>query len=306
MKKILYKKLKDKNLTQLHEFKVGSWVSIVDPDTHELEKIAKEFQLDTGHLKDALDPNEVPRYETENSDVYLFTRVPVKKDQTISTNPLLVIMRSTCVLTITNQNFPLEKLMTEKNIDFSTTQKVKLFIQFFTIVNNIYTQMITNVNRESHKAVANIDKIQNRDIIKMVEYERILNEFLNAVIQNNSMLNNILKGKSLTLFPQDRDLIEDLFLTTGQLIELSKSSMMNIRNIRDSYTTIMTNNLNRVIKFFTSLTIILTIPTIVSSFYGMNISLPFMQHPAAFGLIFTGTLIICSILLYIFQRKDWL
>lgn len=102
------------------------------------------------------------------------------------------------------------------------------------------------------------------------------------------------------------DTIEDLSLESGQLAQITKDTIRNMVNIREAYSTILTNNLNRVIKLFTSLTIILTLPTIVGTFYGMNVALPFAQNPYAFFGILGITIMLSLIALIIFIRNDWL
>ena len=116
----------------------------------------------------------------------------------------------------------------------------------------------------------------------------------------------MLSGKHFKLYEEDKDLIEDLLLSNTQLIELSQNNLRTIVNIREGYSTIMTNNLNRIIKLFTSLTVILTIPTMIASIYGMNINLPLANNPLAFIIIMTSIIIISIILLIIFIKNDWL
>src|SRR4030042_71073 len=152
-----------------------------------------------------------------------------------------------------------------------------------------------------------MEKIGNKDIVQFVNFEGVINDFLAALVPTNTILNNLLNSTAsrrlLELYEEDKDLIEDLFLSNNQLIELCKANLKTIVNIREADSTIMTNNLNRVIKFFTALTIILTVPMIASSFYGMNINLPFAEHPMAFWGILITTLVVSFILLAIFFRK---
>jgi len=303
---IYLKTLRDEDMLERQDFKPGSWLVATDPNHQELDEIALKFGLDPGHLKDAIDPHEVPRYEQEKSDLYFFSRVPVEKDGTIITEPVLIILRQDGVMTVSSGNFNFKNLVQKMSSTHTTTQKIKLFVILVGIINNSYNSMLNKLNKEINTHISNIEQISNKNIIKLIEYERILNDFLNVTVRNNTMLNMLLTGKTLHMFDADHDLVEDLFLATGQMIELTKSSLSNVKNLRDAYSTIMTNNLNRVIKFFTSLTIILTIPTIISSFYGMNIKLPIAEHSLAFGLISALTILICLGLAAFFQKKDWL
>ena len=119
-------------------------------------------------------------------------------------------------------------------------------------------------------------------------------------------MKNLLSHKLIRLFEEDRDLIEDLFLNNDQLIQLSKENLRSIVNIRDAYSTIMTHNTNRVIRFFTSVTVILTIPTIIASVYGMNVDLPFAGSPFAFLGVTIAIVIVSLGLIVMFLMNDWL
>jgi magnesium transporter len=122
----------------------------------------------------------------------------------------------------------------------------------------------------------------------------------------NNLLGPTLTGKFLELYENDKDLIEDLILSNGQLIDLCQANLKNIVNIREAYSTIVANNLNRTMKFLTSITVILTVPMIVGSLWGMNIPLPLANYSGAFPIMTLGVLAVSIILLIIFSKKKWL
>ncbi len=297
---------KETRIQQTESFRSGGWVSAVAPTQGELEDLAKRFHLELGHLTDALDPNEVPRFEEEGDCAYLYTRVPVVNGDTYSTVPVLFILHPSAVITVTRTPLGIFEKLMDGSRSVHRTDRIGLFMSFFNDIVLQYNSAISRINKLTITTSVNIDQIQNRDIVGLVGYEQILNEFLNAIIQTNAFLRGFSTNRKYFVHRTDRDLIEDLFLATGQLIELSKSSLHQARNIRDAYSTIMTNNLNRVIKFFTALTIVFTIPMIIASFYGMNVRLPLADHPYAF-LFVAGLTIVLSfgLLLFLFRRR-WL
>ena len=134
----------------------------------------------------------------------------------------------------------------------------------------------------------------------------MLNEFLSDLIPTNSIINTLLANRNFKFTEDERDLLEDIKLSNNQLIELSKANLKTIVNIREAYSTIMTNNLNRVIKLFTSLTVLLTIPTIIASIYGMNVQLPFADQSWVFAGIIGLIILILAGLSLIFIRNEWL
>lgn len=298
--------LKDRHIKSIEQHKAGVWVHAVNPTEEELQILSSELSLEPGHLRDALDPHEVPRLELENNIPYIFTRVPITDHETIITVPLLLIITETSLITVCSVPLQLFDKFLDGKITVFTTQKVKLFIQIFTEIIGSFNNSLTAINKKTRNVSINLEKIRNREILQLVTYEQILDDFHNALERTNAILNKLLTGKTLQLFEQDRELIEDLFLASGQLVELTQSSLSSVKNIRDAYSTIMTNNLNRIIKLFTSLTIILTIPTIIASLYGMNVPLPFSDHPQAFFGVLGVITIISAGLVVLFFHQDWL
>jgi len=304
-----FKSVRDEQLKKIGKFKTGSWIYVEDPDKKELSQLAKKLSLEAGHLTDSTDPYEVPRLEIEKEAVYIFTRIPFSlenKIEKITTVPLLVVISNNFIMTICQKPLYFIDKFLEGNIDFSTTQKTKLFLLIFSQINSSYNRNLTRIIRQVRTISIHLENIKNHDIVQFVMFEAVLNDFLSALNPTNNILKQLLSGKILKLYENDKDLTEDLFLSNNQLIERSQMNLNIISNIRNAYSTIMTNNLNRVIKFLTALTIILNVPMIISSFYGMNVALPLAGSPLAFWQISSFTLIITLILLLIFSKNRWL
>ena len=290
----------------LNKFKVGSWVYAENPSEEELKYLSKSFHLEKGLLKDALDPNEVPRMEVEKSTTYIFTRIPYSESGKVSTMPVLVALGKDFLITVSQGPLPLLEKFIKGEVDFYTTQKTKLFLQLFSEINASYNVFLNNINRRVRAMSIELEKISNKDIVQFVTFEGNINDFLGALVPTHTILKNILSGKFLKLYEKDEDLTEDLFLANGQFIESCRTILKTIVNVREAYSTIITNNLNRVIKLLTALTIILTVPTIIASFYGMNVRLPFADTPLAFFGILGVAVLISVFLLVIFIKNRWL
>lgn len=306
MVKIYYKNLRKKELKSLPEFKVGSWVHAENPTQEEIRRLSTKLDLEESLLNDALDPNEVPRMESEDGITYIFTRAPYEIEQEISTLPLLIAIGDEFILTLSPKKLSFLEQFQKNQVDFYTTQRTKLFIQLFFAINSRYNTLLTNIGRRVREARVRIRKISKKDIVQFVNFESILNDFLASLVPTKNMIQKILSGSHLKLYEEDKELVEDLFLANGQLIESCKSTLKNITNIRGAYSTIMTQDLNRIIKLLTSLTILLTIPTIIASIYGMNVPLPFQESPLAFVGIMGVTVLISAILLFVFIKNEWI
>lgn len=308
MVKIYYRDGKNKQLQVLTEFKPGSWLHVENPTKDEIVYLEEKFSLEDGLLRDATDIYEVPRLEVENGIVYIYTRYAYNDDATVLTAPLLIALGKNFIITVTANDFPyLERFLGMKNGQgVITSQRVRMFTQLFHLVNSTYNTILQNINKKVRAISIKVDKIDNKDIIQFVNFEMVLNDFLSALIPSGAVLRNLLPGKVIKFNEEDKDIMEDLLLSNGQLVEISQANLRAIVNIREAYSTIMTNNLNRVIKLFTSLTVILTIPTMIASIYGMNVALPLQSSPIAFYLIISGLVITSIILILIFIKNRWL
>ncbi|MDA1316996.1 MAG: magnesium transporter CorA family protein [bacterium] len=302
---IFYRNLRDKKLQTLDAFRVGSWVHVQEPTDDELAELVEKYSLDEGLLKDATDQYEVPRLEVEDGGTYIFSRYPFSRLHRITTSPILFILKDQILITITKEKSPLLDGFLDRNT-FYTTQKTKLFLQIFTVINTSYNSYLHTMSRETRSSSYELERINNKDITQFVEYERVLNDFHLALVRTNAVLKNLLSHKFIKLYEEDRDLIEDIFLNNDQLIQITKENLTSIVNIRDAYSTIMTNNTNRVIRFFTAVTVILTIPTIIASIYGMNVALPFQDAPLAFMGVMIVILLLSVGLVFMFLMNDWL
>ena len=306
MIKIYKKTINDKTLKTLKNFNVGSWIYVEDPNEKEIKSLVKNLNFETDLLKDALDPHEVPRLEIEDQITHIFTRVPYIEEEKVITTPLLITIGDNFLATICSKKLPFLEDFTQGKEVFYTSQKTRLFLQIFSRINQTYNKFLTDISKNVRSVSVKLERIENTDVIRFVSFEIILNDFLTALNPINNLLQNLLSGRFLKLYEKDKDLIEDLSLGTSQLIERCKADLKTIVNIRESYSTIITNNLNRVIKLLTALTIILTIPTIIASIYGMNVKLPLADNPLVFIWIIGITFLFSLVVLLVLLKKRWL
>ncbi|MDP3880855.1 MAG: magnesium transporter CorA family protein [bacterium] len=308
MLRIFYKNKQMLELEERQRFERGVLIELIDPTSEEIEYLHKKLKINSSLIHDALDPYEVPRLEAEHDNKYVFLRFPVKDEGVVSTVPFLVVAGDHFVMFVSSKRLPLIDELNETLEDITTTQKTKMVLQILERMHSNYKSLLYGINKDINSLslrAAGV-KIENRDIMKFIDFEESLNDFLNALVPYKNILNKLLDGKALTLYNEDKDLIEDLLLSSDELVLLSQTSLKSSINIRDAYSTVLTNNLNRVIKFLTSLTIILTVAVIIPSIYGMNLDLPLQSHPHAFLIIMAITAAISIFLVWLFSKKKWL
>lgn len=301
-----FRSAKEPSIIIREDIKPGTWVHAENPTAEEVRTLIEKIGLEEGLVQDALDFYEVPRFEKEDGVVYLYTRFPATVDGSLGTIPILIAITNSAVVTISTRSVPFLKQYIDGNIPLLTTQRTKLFLHLVQGGAKSFERHLTAIRKEVQRNKVSIDTISNKDIVRLVLLESTLNDFVGALTPTYTALHTILAGKHLTFHEDDKDMVEDLELQSKQVIESAKSNLKTIQNIRSAYTAIMSNNLNDVIKLLTALTIVLTIPTILGSLYGMNVPIPFSESTHAFFGITMTAVVLMGVAALLFSKKGWM
>ncbi|NCN11982.1 magnesium transporter CorA family protein [Candidatus Kaiserbacteria bacterium] len=285
----------------------GVWTHVIAPSETEFETLIQLYGLEETIIKDIGDFFEVPRFEREGKSAYFFARYPYDvKDIDIDTAPILIILGDTFLITIASQEVPFLKPFIEGKREFSTIHKTRLFLEFLSELMMTYEQKLTRTRRMVYRDMGRVRSIRGRDIQRLVFLEQELNESISALAPTNTWLNQLTKGNYIQLFSEERELLDDLLIENAQLVDSAKSILKTIQNIRGASEAILTQNLNGTIRMLTAFTIILTIPTLIASLFGMNVDIPFDNNPYGFVIVLGSILCVIGITLYFFRRNRWL
>ncbi len=306
MNVIYHKSTRSRKLKIVEDFEPGCWVHSEKPTPEDIEFLTKKLALDPNLIEDALDRFEVPRLEDSEGVTYVYVRVPHENKDKVITVPLLIAVGSNFIATVTPESLPLFDTFTKEKIEFSTTFKVQLLLKILEHLSDLYTYYLMRISRGIRSIVSQLEDIDNKEIIQFVHFEGTLNDLLAALVPMSVIFQKLINRKSLKFYSKDRDALEDLYLSNGEHREICVTNLKSIVNIREGYSTIMSNNLNRVIKLLTMMTILLTIPMIISSLFGMNLNLPLAHSPYAFWWVLAITFAFSSLFLGIFIYKKWL
>ena len=308
MTTIYYSRANSRTLQTLGEPRAGAWIVSTAPNEAELATLAEAYKLDPDNLADAVDIYEAPRIEVEDGVVYIYTRYCYPEGKEIATEPLLIAYTADYLLTVVRAETDILKRLTSDTAEFVTTQKTKTLLQILTEINLSYERQLRKVSKRILQMRAHMrqSQINTKEFVGIIELEEDLNEFLSALQPQALLFRSLLSGKYLRLYEEDRDIIEDIERTTGELIGQLQGRLRTLVNMRQAYDAIATNNLNNTFKRLTSIAIFLTIPTIIGGLYGMNVAIP-LQHTRyafLFVLALIASLILAAVLM--FKRKKWL
>lgn len=302
-----FRTIKDTTMRELPESRSGIWVHAVNPTPSEIEELTKKFNLDSDLIVDALDIYEVPRLEKYEDLIYYFTRYPYTDKAGNVTAPIMIVIGGDFVLTLSVYEVPQFKKFFSGNKVLVTTQKTKFFIEIMNIFTNSYEKELRRFQKSVNKDRSRLSSIKPTDIERLVGYETKLNGMVDALVPTNAWIQKISIQKGyLKLYEEDLDMIQDLVIANNQVVNSARSVLTTIQNIRGATEAIMSSRLNNVLQFLTVLTILLTIPLVIASLYGMNVDLPFQEESHAFAGIMLFNAIILTILYFIFKKKKWL
>lgn len=307
MTRIFHSSTKTPELTELQAATDGAWIHLESPNEDELSTLSKNYDLDIDLLKDGIDPNESPRIERDGDQVYIFTRFCLPEAEKATTAPLLVIYTKSVTITVCEKPFiHLEQIVTGSP-GIITSKRAQLVLGILQSINGGYKRRINSASRRilQTRSLLDKDQITNKDFIGFIDIEEDLNDFMLVLEPMAGVLNSLLNGRFMQLYEEDKDLIEDLSLGNLELTQLAQSRLSTLRNIREAYSTIMANNLNKVFKLMTSITILMGIFTLITGVYSMNISLPAAHEPNAFWIILGITSALIGIATYFFKKNRW-
>ncbi len=301
-----YKTVRDEEFQLIPEMREGCWIHVEEATADDIGILAHKLGLEVTDLQDCLDKYEVPRVERVQGTVLIFTRHPTEYETGLYTSTLTIILAPHYIVTISPHQSHLVRNFILQRSKLSTLQKSKLLISMLLKITQEFNVHIRRVRHNVLRQEKEIISVDSEDITALTKNEEILNQYMSALLPLRSVLEAITSGKYTNLYEKDHELLDDLLNAVRQSEDLCSISLKSIRSLRDSYQIIFTNNLHKTIKLLTALTILFNIPTMTASLYGMNVQLPFAQHPWAFIYIMGATLMFVTVAVLYFQRKRWL
>lgn len=301
-----YKDVRSPELSVLEKHKARAWVCVEHPTSEEIDQLVSQFDLDPGHMSDALDSDEMPRIEREGDTTYIFVRYAyVNDDLELTTAPLLFVLNKHVLMTVALHSMPRLQHFTSAKFEFTTTQHTKLLLLILSQIIDQYEVYINNIGKRIKTIRTRLrdHEVVNQDFIDFVVVEDELNEFLSGLQPTAAILRRLLASKSIPLYEADQDLLEDLLLSNEQSIEACRNNIKSIVSIREAHATIAGNNLNRSMKILTAATVMIALPNVFFGMFGINFPLPFAGQQWAYFAIVGFTVLITLIVFMIARAR---
>lgn len=289
----------------------GSWINIVAPSDEELILVSKKTGVTLDFLRAALDDEETSRIDIEDNTLLIIVDIPFTEMEdnslTYDTYPLAIIHTEKQLITVCLKNSKIiTDFINQKVKSFFTFKKSRFTLQILNRISTYYLLYLRQIDKKSLMIEKRLHKsMKNRELIQLHSLEKSLVYFSTSLKANEITLEKMLKLELMQKYEEDKDVLEDVIIENKQAIEMTEIYSNILASTMDFFASVISNNLNIVMKVLASVTILMAIPTIMSGIYGMNISyLPFAQADHSFEIVMGMTFGICALVAFILYKKD--
>jgi magnesium transporter len=278
-------------IQQIEEAYEGCWIALTAPTAAELLETAGHYHIDLDHLRAPLDEEERSRIEVEDDYTMIIVDIPIteerKEKEYYVTIPCGIIITKDNIFTICLEDTPiLEGFMDGRVRNFWTYRKTRFFLQILNRNAAMYLQYLRMIDKKSDEVEKKLHiSTKNQELIDLLELEKSLVYFTTSLRSNEVVLERMLKIEAIRKYPEDEELLGDVIIENKQAIEMADIYSNILSGTMDAYASVISNNLNIVMKVLAVITIIMSIPTMIASFWGMNVPVPLADNPHGFAIL---------------------
>lgn len=303
----IFRTVEDK-LQEENEVSEGCWVALTKPTNEELQTVVRETGIDIDDLRAPLDDEGRSRIEQEGDCVIVLVDIPSldEKDRYV-TIPLGIYMTKQAIVTVCLEETPvLKAFMNNRVREFYTFKKTRFVFQILYRNATSYLRYLRIIDRKSEQIEEKLHISQkNKELIELLELEKSLVYFTTSLRSNETVLEKLLRTEKVKKYPEDEELLEDVIIENKQAIEMANIYSGILSGTMDAFASVISNNLNVVMKFLSTVTIVLSIPTLIASLFGMNfVNIPLGDNPYGFVIVTVCTLILTALVTIFFQKKN--
>jgi len=289
----------------------GCWIHVIDPTPEEINRLV-QLGVPQDYITYSLDIDERSRTEREDDGTLLILlRTPLYQGDMVdipyTTVPLGIIIKEEFIVTISRwQNDILYEFASGRVRGLSTGKKYRFVLRVLLVTAQRYLNRLREINKRVEELEDQLQaSMKNKEVYELLKYQKSLVYFNTALKGNELMLERLQRAQLFRRYPEDEDLLEDVITENQQAIEMVNISNNILSSMMDAFASIISNNLNVVMKFLTSVTIVLSLSTVVTSYFGMNVAFPMQAHPLAYLIILLGVITLSLMVVVLFARRNW-
>lgn len=312
---IKYWKTDDRRIHEEDSVDNGIWVQMVNPSVAEGQTIAEQLNVDIEDVLAALDEEESSRIEMQDGYTLILVDIPTieirHEKESYTTIPLGIILTQEEIVTVCTEDTPvLQTFVSNRVKEFSTKKKLRFVYQILYRISALYQSDLRVIDKKRTEIEERVgDDTEDVDLIALHELESTLVYFATSLRANGVVLDRLTRYKRLEQYPEDKELLGDVIVENKQAIEMTSIYRDIINGTRELMSSVIDNRLNNVMKYLTSITLVMAIPTVISGIYGMNVGtewMPLAAAPHGFLIICMLMLLVCIIIILILRKKKML
>ena len=273
----------DNLLHRVDEAEKGDWINLTNPTEAEILATADETGIYEEFLRYPLDDEELPRVESEDDQIMIIINVPVicEAEVVYETMPLGIILNDDYIVTVCLEDMALPQYISNHRVKgLATFKKTRFIFQLLQLETNLYLKYLRDINRRHENIERQLHRtLKNQELMQLLNLEKSLVYFTTSLRSNDKVMEKLMRTKALRMYEEDRDLLDDVMIENKQAIEMADIYSNISSSTMDAFASIISNNLNIVMKFLAGITIILSVPTMITGFFGMNLPIPFADNP---------------------------
>jgi len=302
-------KTTEHGLEQLESMANGVWIKAVDPTPEEIQQLVG-WGIEADYINYSLDLDEMPRIERDDDYTFILIRIPHRQpdsDIPYITIPLGILIKGNMIVTICRFDKEMFKVLANgKYRLLKTGKRYRFALYIFLETATRYLTHLREINRMTEAIEDQLQKsTRNREVLELLKYQKSLTYFATALRSNEVMMERVQRTQIFNYYEDDQDLLEDVLTENQQAIQMTNIATELLSAMMDAFASIISNNLNAVMKVLAALTIVVSLPGTVAAFFGMNVALPGEGHPLAFLIVFGIALSLTAIATFIFYKRDW-
>ena len=296
----------DKHIIKTPLDHTASWINVVEPDREEIENLMEQYNIPEDFIRDPLDSEESSRIEYDEDTGYslIIIDLPIANSTNRSvlsfvTIPLGIIIGNGIIVTVCDAENEFLENLPKRDINLKFHSRFAL--EILTTIADHYNRNLRLLNKSRIRIEKELkNNITNKQLFKLMEVEKSLVYFLAALKGNDTIIKKLFRLPGIKRFEEDEELLEDLIIENNQAIETTELHQRILESITTSYASLLSNDMNTIMKTLTLFTVLLTLPTLVFSFFGMNVPLPIDDHSYISWIIVVGISLILVVIVSIF------
>ncbi len=305
----IYEKVNGK-LVESQGFTQDCLIYLVSPTSAEIDDISQKLSIDSDLIYDSLDPDERARIDISGKSTLLILKVPYRDEDDkkipYKTASLGILIGSDYTLLISKFNLEFLDIMIKRS-EFNPHKKSRMIFQIFYRNALLFLAYLKEINKITDRTEERLhESMRNNELETLMYLEKSLVYFTTSLRSNEIMMEKILRGTTIEIFDADKELLEDTIIEYKQALEMANIYSDILSGMMDAFASVISNNLNVVMKVLTILTLVIQIPAIITGFFGMNVKVPFSDNPYAFIYIISVCVVVCVLVYFIFRNKKWM